>query len=312
MRTRTEATAGVGADVDDAFLSTAPSRRRETKPTRMEAAAGVGANVDYAFSSTAPGRRREVSRTAELHPFTRLPTHTHTSSPPLLPPPFNPPPLPPSSLTTPALCTHLISYPPWPALYPRVSWRQVFLPGGHRGFTFTPHTQLHPLCTAFTPPLHALTRPLLTGSPQAETGTHVYCHGHGRRHRSRHDGAVAHPAQLPAASPRCRGLPVSSPADRVGKEPLGAAAERDVDYSPVPAHSSWASLDPPPPGPPIPPHPFSPPLPSPFSTPHPTPTYPPTPTPHSQHTHTHYTHTRSCLHARPSYARSLSLIQHLG
>jgi hypothetical protein len=52
----------------------------------------------------------------------------------------------------------------------------------------------------------------MSGSPQAETGTSVYCKGRRRRHQSRHDGAVAHLALLPAALPqqqRCWNLPYS-------------------------------------------------------------------------------------------------------
>ena len=55
------ATARALFDVDYAFLSTAPARRREVMATRMQSAAHTLSDVDYVFLSTAPARRREAS-----------------------------------------------------------------------------------------------------------------------------------------------------------------------------------------------------------------------------------------------------------
>jgi hypothetical protein len=84
-------------------------------------------------------------------------------------------------------------------------------------------THLHPHRTPSTPPhtfplqsRETLPPPPISGSPQAETGSPVHCHGWRRRHWSRHDGAVAHLARLPGAAPRCRDLSDSSLADRAG------------------------------------------------------------------------------------------------
>jgi hypothetical protein len=89
-------------------------------------------------------------------------SHTHL---PTLPPAPRPPT--PTPSPTISLATHTTPpYPPgpWPVLHPRVSWWQVFLPGGHRGPALTPHTRLHPRCTPFTSPptrpLRALPPPL--------------------------------------------------------------------------------------------------------------------------------------------------------
>ena len=47
-------------DADYAFLSTAPSRRREVVWTRTDIAACARSDADYAFLSTALGRRRKI------------------------------------------------------------------------------------------------------------------------------------------------------------------------------------------------------------------------------------------------------------
>ena len=96
-------------------------------------------------------------------------------------------------------------FPPWGA------------PGAYIHATHALTSTLHTIHVPPTRPLHAPSP--MTGSPQAETGTSVYWHRRRRRHRNRHDGTVAHPAQLPAATPRCRNLPDSSLAARVGREP---------------------------------------------------------------------------------------------
>jgi len=175
--------------------------------------------------------------------------------------------------------------------------------GLHPRYTRSYIHAAHHSRSLYTPP----TRPPMTGCPQAETGTSVYCHRRRRRHRCRHDGAVAHPAQPPAATPRCRILPISTSADRTGPEPTrchnrvgrGLSAGR----SPF---TLGLIVPPPPPSPPLPhlPHPNKP-L-SPLTT-H-TPTHY---TPHHRHTHTH-THASARLYVRPSYARSRSHEQHLG
>ena len=134
-----------------------------------------------------------------------------------------------------------------------------------------------------------------------------------RRHRSRHDGAVAHLAQPPAAAPRCRDSLTARWLTGQAKNPLCVAAERDVDCQPDLAHSCWASSS-------LAPHPHLLHLPTSPHHLHPPhlhthllhrthPTCTPTPT----HTHT-YPHTRTCarLCSRPSYARSRSHGQHLG
>ena len=94
------------------------------------------------------------------------PTHTHTPSSytlsffPLRFPvtPCSTPPLPPSPPPLTLHPSHTI--PPWPALYPRVSWRQVFLPGGHRGPTSTQTTSyIHSAHHSRPPPYTSLHAP---------------------------------------------------------------------------------------------------------------------------------------------------------
>ena len=58
--TRTEAAARTRSDVDFAFFRTALSWRREIVWTRTEAAARTRSDVDFTFFSTAPSRRREI------------------------------------------------------------------------------------------------------------------------------------------------------------------------------------------------------------------------------------------------------------
>ena len=132
----------------------------------------------------------------------------------------------------------------------------------------------------YTPP----TRPLMTGSPQAETGTYVYCHRRRRRHRCRHDGAVAHPAQPPAAIPRCRILPISSLADRTGPEPARCRNRVGRGLSAGRSPFKLGLLV----SPPFPHPPPSPPPPSQHSTLPPPDSH--THPPYTTHTHT-YTHT---------------------
>ena len=219
-RTRTEAAAGAISDLDDDFPSTASCWWREGCWTRTEAAAGAISDLDDDFSNTAACRWRELRPNHSPPPHSPTytpppPSHTHTSSPL--------PPRPPTTHTT------LLS-PHSPPIARRHTPRGRSCTPGFPGDRFSSlggTGGLHPRYTPsyihaahhshypYTPP----TRPLLTGSPQAETGTYVYCHRRRRRHRNRHDGAVAHPAQLPAATPRCRILPISSLADRAGQEP---------------------------------------------------------------------------------------------
>ena len=109
--------------------------------------------------------------------------------------------------------------------------------GLHPRYTRSYIHAAHHSRSLYTPP----TRPFMTGCPQAETGTSVYCHRRRRRHRCCHDGAVAHLAQPPAATPRCRILPISSWLIGQDQSPLGVATEWDVDCPLDVAHSSWAS-----------------------------------------------------------------------
>ena len=162
------------------------------------------------------------------------------------------------------------------------------------------------------PPLHAPYT--MSGSPQAETGTSDHRQGRRRRHRRRHDGAVAYLAQPPAAFPRCRDLPDSSLADRAGQEPSRCRRREGRGLSAGPGPFMLGLLATPLPPSPSPPLPLPPP-----NLPNFTPSHPP---PSSQNLHTHlqthhtpdtpsHTHTLthaslSCLTTRGSslYARS--------
>ena len=144
----------------------------------------------------------------------------------------------------------------------------------------------------------------MSGSLQAETSTSDHRQGRRRRHRSRHDEAVAHLAQLPAAAPRCRDLSDSSLADRAGQEPSRCRRREGHGLSAGPGPFMLGLIIPPP-SPPLPPSPT-------FPTP---PTHP-SPHPHPLHTHLHqdthhtpylptheHTQARARLHARRGRAR---------
>jgi hypothetical protein len=119
---------------------------------------------------------------------------------------------------------------------------------------------------------------IMSGSPQAETGTSDHPQGRRRCHRRRHDGDVAYLAQLPAAAPRCRDLPDSSLADREGQAPSRRCCCREgrgLSAGPGPLMLGLLVIPPPPPLPdplPSPNHPI-------FTSSHPPPC--------SQNLHTH-------------------------
>ena len=332
--TQTEAAAGAISDLDDGFFSTAPIRRRERFCPRRTAAADATPDLDDDLPGTAQSRRRvrrgtrtdaapkaipdPDDRFSSTAPYWRRERGSHHSPPPHLSPiPPHPPP-PQHSHPLPSLpAFHSTPLPPHSPPIPRRHnpRGRSCTPGfpGDRFFSLGGTGGLHPRYTRsyihaahhsrslYTPP----TRPLMTGCPQAETGTSVYCHRRRRRHRCRHDGAVAHPAQPPAATPRCRILPISSLADRTGPEPARCRNRVGRGLSAGRSPFKLGLLVPPPfPHSPPPPHLLRSNIP-----PSPLPTR--THTHHTRHTHTH-THTRERLYARPSYARSRSHGQHLG
>jgi hypothetical protein len=163
---------------------------------------------------------------------------------------------------------------------------------------------LHTIHVPPTRPLHAL--PPMSGSPQAETGTSDHRQGRRRRHRRRHDGAVAYLAQPPAAFPRCRDLPDSSLADRAGQAPSRCRRREGRGLSAGPGPFMLGLLATPLPPSPSPPLPLPPP-----NLPNFTPSHPP---PSSQNLHTHlqkhhtpdtpsHTHTRSHTPPYPASRR---------
>ena len=317
---RTSTGVGSISDLDNGLISTAPNRRRERRPTRTEAAAVSISDQDDDIISTAPSRRRERHST-HTSPSHTPHTHTHPTHPPV--PPLasrSPAPSPPLSLST-----HTTPpYPPWPELYPRVSWRQVFLPGGHRGLTSTLHKPLHPRCTPFTSPLHAPYTP----SPQCPV-VHRLRRAPPTIPKAGGDAIGAATMGLSHISLSCRQQLHAAGTSLTARwltgqaeSPLGVTAERDVDCPLDLAHSCWASLLPPPlpsPSPlPSPPHPPHPPTPAhPNFTPPPPPTTIPlhalTCTPHSRTLPYTHTHTRSNAPLCEAGLCSIwSHVQHLG
>jgi len=178
----------------DLGLGTVPGRSREQRLMRTEAGAGVNADPGADYISTAPSRRRwRILTTLHPHPLT-LTFPPHSPHSPSIP-----------RRHTPRGRSCTLGFP----------GDRFSSLGGTGGPTSTLHTPIHPFLTSFT----FLYTPYTSSSPQAETSTYVHCHGRRRRHRSRHDGAVAYLAQPPAATSRCRNLPASLLTDRAGQEP---------------------------------------------------------------------------------------------
>ena len=268
--TRTTTEAGSISDLDNGLISTAPDRRREWLLTRTEAAAVFTSDPDDDLFSTAPSLRRErrSTHTSPPHTHPTPPPHTHPGTPPHLPVPH--------SLPTPlTLHPYHVAIPPVAGAVPQGFLATGFPPWGAPGaYIHATHALTSTLHTIHVPPTRPLHAPSpMTGSPQAETGTSVYWHRRRRRHRNRHDGTVAHPAQLPAATPRCRNLPDSSLAARVGREPSRCRRREGRGRSAGPGPFTLGLPIPPPPPPP------SPSLPT---------LLPPTPPLHT-HLRTHYT-----------------------
>jgi hypothetical protein len=138
-----------------------------------------------------------VKRITHLSPHTPTqpppPTHTHPPTHPIDPQSLTP------NLTHLTLHPYHVAIPPGAGAVP-----QGFLVTGFPSWGGT--GGLHPRYTrSYTHAAHHSHTPYtsptrLNGSPPAVTGTCVFRHRRRRRHRSRHDGAVAHPAQPPAAS----------------------------------------------------------------------------------------------------------------
>jgi hypothetical protein len=244
-----------------------------------------------------------------------LPSPPRPSGPPLPPHPSHSPPIPHHHTPRGRSCT--------PG-FPGDRFSSLGGTGGlHPRYTRPYIHSAHHSRPPYTPPTRP---PPMSGSPQAETGTSDHRQGRRRRHRRRHDGAVAHLAQLPAAAPRCRDLPDSSLADRAGREPSRHRCRegRGLSAGPGPFMLGLLIIPPPPLFPTYPNFTPSPPLPL-ITLPHAR-----THTPHSRHalTHTHqhttlptrphtHTHNRarppSCLTTRGSsyYARSGITASHI-
>ena len=243
-------------DLGDGSVSTAPSRRRERFLTRTEAAAG--AISDLADNSIVPPLAGGGKHILPSPPPSLAPPHTLTHLP--IPSPA------PQSLTSPP--TPLTLHPYHAAITPvagAVPRPQGFLVtgfslwGAQGAYIYASVTSTSTLHHSRSPHTFPFTPPPIFGSPQAETSTSVYCHGRKRRHRNRHDGAVAHLAQPPAAAPRCRDLPDSSLADRAGQEPSRCHRQKKRGLSTGPSQfmvGLFVPCIPPPPNltPPLPPH----------------------------------------------------------